>query len=123
MATFRVTCREKHSLYERIVSIGCADVGTGLHKRFTEDEAINCIDNGTDSFYVERPAGHRVRVIVAQHEGRRYIKTEADGEIPNNLLALPECPPVRTEPSGSKRTLVAAASHGSAPFVPGHRSA
>ncbi len=115
MATFQVTCREKHSLYERIVSIGCVEVGTGLHRRFTEDEAINSIDKGTDSFFVERPVGHRVWVIVALHEGRRYIKTEADGEIPNNLLALPECPPIKKEPAGSKRTVVAAASHGTMP--------
>jgi hypothetical protein len=120
MATFRVTCREKHSLYERIVSIGCVEVGTGLPERFTEDEAINCIDNGTDSFYVERPAGHRVWVVVAPHERHRYIKTEADGEIPNNLLSLPECPPARTEPIGSRRTVVAAPSHGSMPPLSGY---
>ena len=69
---------------------------------------------------LERPAGHRVWVIVALHEGRRYIKTEADGEIPNNLLALPECPPVRTEPTGSRRTVVAAPSHGSIPPLSGY---
>ena len=123
MATFQVTCREKHSLCERIVSIGCVEVGSGLHRRFTEDEAINSIDRGTDSFYVERPTGHRVWVIVALHEGRRYIKTEADGEIPNNLLALPECPPIKKEPAGSKRTVVAAASHGTMPTLPRHRRA
>ena len=123
MATFRVTCREKHSLYERIVSIGCAEVGTGLNRRFTEDEAINCIDKGTDSFFVERPAGHRVLVIVALHEGRKYIKTESDGEIPNNLLALPACPPAKTEQSGSRRTVVAAPSHGSMPPPSRYRGA
>ena len=120
MALFQVTCREKHSQYERIVSIGCAEVGTGLHKRFTEDEAINRIDSHADQFYVERPVGHRVWVVVAEHEGRKYLKTEADGEKPNNLLALPECPQVKHEPSGHRRTVVAAPSHGDAPIAPGY---
>lgn len=31
-------------------------------------------------------------IIVAVHEGRYYLKTEADGYAPNNLLSLPECP-------------------------------
>jgi hypothetical protein len=33
-----------------------------------------------------------VNVIVATHNGNKYIKTEADGIHPDNLLALPECP-------------------------------
>jgi len=37
-------------------------------------------------------AGRRVRVIVETHNRRKYLKTEADGYAPNNLLALPECP-------------------------------
>jgi hypothetical protein len=116
MATInRVTCKEKHSLYERIASIGCVDIGTGATRRFTEDEAIASINQGTHKFYVERPEGHRVWVIVAKHEGREYIKTETDGEKPNNLLSLPDCPPKKVEPSPSRRTLVAAASHGDVP--------
>jgi hypothetical protein len=120
MSVYQVTCREKHSLYERIISIGCAEVGTGVIKRFTEDEAITCIERGTDSFYVERPVGHRVWVIVAQREGRKYIKTETDGEKPDNLLSLPECPAKKSEPTGTRRTVVAAPSHGSGPFAPSY---
>jgi hypothetical protein len=119
MAIYRVTCKEKHSLYERIVSIGCAEVGTGSLVRFTEDEAINRIEKGTDSFYVEMPAGHRVWVIVAQREGRKYLKTETDGEKPDNLLSLPECPAKKHEPLGTRRTVVAAPSHGAAPSFHG----
>jgi len=120
MAIYRVTCREKHSLYERIVSIGCAEVGTGVITRFTEDEAIKRIKQGSDRFYVERPEGHRVWVIVAEREGREYLKTETDGEKPDNLLSLPECPAKKPEPFGTRRTVVAAPSHGSRPSVPGN---
>ena len=117
MSTYRVTCKEKHSLYERIASIGCAEVGTGALKRFTEDEAILCIKFGTDRFYVDRPEGHTVWVIVAQREGREYIKTETDGEKPDNLLSLPECPVKWHRPggSGTRRTVVPAGSHGTPP--------
>lgn len=111
MATYRVTCREKHSLYERIISIGCAEVGTGATQRFTEDEAINVIEKQIHNFYVERPEGHRAKVVVAVHDGRKYIKTEADGEKPDNLLSLPHCaekpkvntvvPPTRVIPARS----------------------
>jgi len=118
MAIYRVTCKEKHSLYERIVSIGCAEVGTGATARFTEDEAIKRIKQGSDRFYVERPEGHRVWVIVAEREGREYLKTETDGERPDNLLALPECPAKRLDPYGTRRTIVAASSHGSTHFLP-----
>jgi hypothetical protein len=116
MAIYQINCKEKHSLYERVVSIGCAEVGTGSLVRFTEDEAINRIEKGTDSFYVERPEGHRVWVIVAQREGRKYLKTETDGEKPDNLLSLPECPAKKTEPFGTKRSVIAAPSHGTNSF-------
>jgi hypothetical protein len=48
-------------------------------------------------------------LIEAEHEGHPYVKTEADGFRPDNLLALPHCveqtkpstPPVRTVPAHS----------------------
>lgn len=37
--------------------------------------------------------GRAVDIIVAVSRfGNKYIKTEADGDQPNNLLSLPECP-------------------------------
>lgn len=112
MGVWKVTCKEKHSLYERIIAITAVSQETGNHQRFTEDEAINRIEKETDEFYDERPAGHRVKLVVAQREGRKYLKTEADGEKPNNLLSLPDCPAKKSDSSGAVRTVVAAASHG-----------
>ena len=43
------------------------------------------------AYYVSR-GGYQVNVIVAQRLGHKYLKTENDGEQPDNLLALPECP-------------------------------
>ena len=37
--------------------------------------------------------GSSVDVIIAKSQfGHEYLKTVADGELPNNLLNLPECP-------------------------------
>ncbi|MDR3738716.1 MAG: DUF3892 domain-containing protein [Terracidiphilus sp.] len=122
MPVYRVSCKEKHSRYERIASIGCVEVGTGAKSRFTEDEAIRRIKLGTDSFYVERPEGHRVAVIVAEREGREYLKTETDGEKPDNLLSLPDCPAKPSVPpsSGSGRVVVPAGSHGISSTIPNY---
>lgn len=88
MAQFQVTCITKrgdhYDPHERIAGIG----GDGWRK--SEDEAIAEIEAGTNSFYVS-VGGRSVRVIVARHNGRKYLKTEADGYSPDNLLALPEC--------------------------------
>jgi hypothetical protein len=60
--------------------------------KLTEEEAIKYIENVTYSFYVFA-GGSSVDVIVAKsRSGNKYLKTVADGEIPDNLLSLPECP-------------------------------
>jgi hypothetical protein len=88
MAQLQVTCITKrgghYNPHERIQAIG----GSGWRK--SEEEALRDIEQGTNSFSVSA-GGRSVRVIVATHNGRKYLKTEADGYSPDNLLALPEC--------------------------------
>lgn len=74
----------------RITAVG--GVGEdGSAWRLSLGAAVAAVEAGL-SFYVERPEGDRVAVIVAvSAKGRRYLKTEADGDVPNNLLALPSC--------------------------------
>lgn len=81
----------RSSAHERIHNIGGVNPD-GTRWKMSESKAISDIKNGTYSFYVERPAGHRVDVIIATRLGVEYLKTESDGEQPDNLLALPECP-------------------------------
>jgi hypothetical protein len=81
---------DRQNPHERILSIG------GFHNgqlwKLTQAQAIAGIDSGKWSFYVS-VAGRTVAVVVAVSRfGNRYLKTEADGEQPNNLLSLPECP-------------------------------
>jgi hypothetical protein len=88
---YRVICTVKDLIHERISSIGCTDESGSRHT-LTEEEAIRLIEANLASFYVDRPAGHRVTVVVEKTpEGRKFLKTEADEEKPNNLLSLPHC--------------------------------
>jgi hypothetical protein len=92
----RITCvtkRNRQSINERIARLGGINAD-GSPFQLTLDEAIAAVKQGVD-FYVERPAGDRVRVIVAHSaRGFEYLRTTADGDEPNNLLALEECAPV-----------------------------
>jgi Protein of unknown function (DUF3892) len=54
-------------------------------------EAVSGILNGNLTFFVQR-GGRTVNVLVATSRfGNKNLKTEADGEQPDNLLSLPEC--------------------------------
>jgi hypothetical protein len=75
----------------RIMNIGGTNPG-GLAWLLREADAIAGIEGGKWSFHIEQPLGHRVEVVVATRLGGKYLKTTADGEQPDNLLALPECP-------------------------------
>lgn len=91
--SLQVTCISKNDRYSphgRIESIGGTNPD-GTHWRLSLAEAIADIETGRRSFYVEA-GGQRVRVIISVHEARKYLKTEADGYSPDNLLSLPECP-------------------------------
>lgn len=89
----RVDCVNKTNRtdpHERISHIGGANAN-GSRWKLPERDAIAGIQEGRWDFYVERPVGQQVSVVVAQRLGRKYLKTAADGERPDNLLALPEC--------------------------------
>jgi Protein of unknown function (DUF3892) len=83
---------DRYNPHERIRAIGGTNPD-GKRWKLSEDEAIAAIEQGRYSFYVDRPAGDRVWVVIERSaSGHKYLKTQADGEQPNNLLSLPECP-------------------------------
>jgi hypothetical protein len=81
---------DRQNPHERILSVG--GIHGGKRWKISQEEAIAGIESGKWSFFVNR-GGKTVDVIVAtSHYGHKYIKTVADGEQPDNLLSLPECP-------------------------------
>ncbi len=81
---------DRDNPHERILSIGGLN-SDGTRWKLKQEEAIKGIEEGKWSFYVTKN-GKTVKVIVATSRfGHKYLKTEADGEQPNNLLSLPEC--------------------------------
>jgi hypothetical protein len=89
----RVQCinkTDRYSAHERIKNIGGQYAG-GTNWKFSEPLAISYIENGTYTFYVHAD-GRTVDVIIATRNGKKYLKTQADGDQPDNLLSLPECP-------------------------------
>jgi hypothetical protein len=63
----------------------------GTAWKVSQPDAIEGIETGKWEFYVRR-GGYIVNVIVAvSRYGNKYLKTQPDGEQPDNLLSLPEC--------------------------------
>ena len=79
----------RYDEYNRITHVG----GVGDKRwKITTDSAIDHIESGAWEFETKPPFGHGQKVIVAQRLGRKYLKTVADYDTPDNLLSLPECP-------------------------------
>lgn len=76
--------------HERIYGIGGVNPDGGRWY-LPLDAAIAGIETGKWRFYTAA-GGKSVWVVIATHNGHKYLKTEADGIHPNNLLSLPECP-------------------------------
>ena len=92
-ARIEIRCINKTDRYDphdRIKNVGGVN-GDGTRWRLTQEQAIVGIETGKWTFFVQRQ-GSAVRVVIAVSRfGNKYLKTEADGEQPNNLLSLPEC--------------------------------
>lgn len=90
--TAQITCinkTDRDSAWERIKSVGGTSGGGW---KISQQDAIAHIESGEWRFYTS-VRGESVWVVVATSRyGNKYIKTESDGEQPNNLLSLPECP-------------------------------
>jgi len=77
--------------WDRISNIGGVNAD-GTRWRLTLDAAIAGIKEGKWRFYVAGTPNSVWVEIATSRFGHEYLKTEADGETPNNLLSLPECP-------------------------------
>jgi hypothetical protein len=82
---------DRSSAHERIRNAGGIQNGKSWKK--TQEEIIHDIENKINEYCVKVVGYGEVDVIVSKSPwGNKYIKTTRDGEMPNNLLSLPECP-------------------------------
>jgi Protein of unknown function (DUF3892) len=82
--------QDRQNPHERIINIGGWPGTNAATWKRSQQQAILDIESGTYSYFVS-VGGKTVDVVVATHNGNKYIKTTADGIQPNNLLSLPEC--------------------------------
>lgn len=89
----RIRCinkTDRMNPHERIKNVGGQNADGSRWKQ-SVDQTVREIESREWEFFVTE-AGRTVDVIVATHNGNKYIKTTADGIQPDNLLSLPECP-------------------------------
>lgn len=87
MADAQVTCINKqprNSTYEGITHLG----GNGW--KWTRSEVIQSIRNKSNTFFTQ-VNGKRADIGIVEGQNGPYLRTYADDQWNDNLLALPEC--------------------------------
>ena len=81
---------DRYDPHERIQRVGGVNAN-GNPWSLSLDDAIAGIRADKYSFWTAG-GGKSVWVVIAERHGREYLKTTSDGDHPNNLLSLPQCP-------------------------------
>jgi hypothetical protein len=90
MADVRVSCVNKQprdNPHEGITHLG-GTAGGGW--RWTRAQVIESIRSRTNTFYTFE-GGKRADIGIVEGQNGPYLRTYADGQWNDNLLALPEC--------------------------------
>lgn len=76
---------------ERVLSIGGINA-IGNTWKLSQQQAIIGVDSETWEYFIKK-GDKTLNIKVAQSStGNKYLKTEEDGEQPENLLSLPDFP-------------------------------
>ncbi|UWR23452.1 DUF3892 domain-containing protein [Sulfitobacter sp. S190] len=82
--------QDRDNAWERITHVGGVNSDGGRWK-LTQQSAIEYLEGDWD-FWVSVDGDTVWCEVAVSRFGNKYIKTKADGDLPNNLLSLPECP-------------------------------
>ncbi len=83
--------QERYNPHERIINVGGFN-NDGTRFKITQPKAIELIESRQFQFYVNVNSREVDVIVSTSAAGNKYIKTTSDGDSPNNLLNLPECP-------------------------------
>lgn len=88
MPDVQVTCINKqprNNTHEGITHLG------GAKWRWTRQQVIDSIESKTNTFYTF-VLNKRADIAIVDGPSGKYLRTHADGQWNDNLLALAECP-------------------------------
>ncbi len=83
--------RKRHgdSPWDRITHVGGVHPD-GTRWKLTQERAVHLLEDGWGFYVVMSGQAAWCEVAISQ-QGYKYIRMAADGDLPNNLLNLPEC--------------------------------
>ena len=82
---------DRQEAHERITAIGGGF--PGRRWKHAQPDAVAWARSRIFEYYIINQDGREEKLIVARDQhGHEYLKTESDGEHPDKLLNLPECP-------------------------------
>ncbi len=90
----QITCinqGNRQDIHERISLIGGLDEN-GSRWKMTRQEAIHGIEAGEYEFFIKKKGITYEVVVAVSRFDYKYLKLISDGDEPNSLLNLPECP-------------------------------
>jgi len=91
----RITCINKaggqhENPYVAISHLGWLNEQTGGSGRSTREQMYDFVQGGNEA-YVQAGAWKAKLLAMVSPRGTKYVKTQADSTLADNLLKLPEC--------------------------------